>query len=505
MIPEENSKNQNNNEKSLATKQDSSLNPENDERKLCKTNTNDSENKTKKLTLRRKKPSPVEYFKKMRETRLAKKKTPKKKTVGQQISRFFKITTVSFVCVFLPIGTYVMDCVLTVNVSELGVYKREALDFTAGFGKPLIPLPFMWNMTFDDQHDSILLDAISQSRQILIGKAKEQKSYKKVIERKRREAEKEKSTVSPETLTTTTATTSKSPTSTVPTTTTTAEKTTSTIRISDDEILMQYLDDHQKESGIYYGNASDDIYCSGLKSFYDQHKIYEKDNKAAFERDFQSISSIQQVLFVAFVIFGFLFSIMSMGLRCDIWLNDEWSSNILFGFFPSIITTCLEVVIIAKLYSPSGIKCFTCHLSPHCEDINPMDFENSWPDNVHWIKIFIIGTCIKFLDVFVIAIVSLKFMVDFNQPVWVTTTKFFMWLIVFPWIVVTPVIGVIRWVLVPALDSKIVAMDGTPWLVAFVVGIAMMVASCISLPFLCKHCESQKFEITQEEEADRVL
>ena len=273
MITEEKTKSQNdNNDKSLATKQDSALNPENDERKLCKTNTNDSENKTKKLTLRRKKPSPVEQFKKMRETRLAKKKIPRKKTIGQQISRFFKITTVSFVCVFLPIGTYVMDCVLTVNVSELGVYKREALDFTAGFGKPLIPLPFMWNMTFEDQRDSILLDAISQSRQILIGKAKEQKSYKKVIERKRRDAEKADTTVSPKTTTTTATTTSQ--TTTASTTTTFTEKTTSTIRISDDEILMQYLEDHQKESGIYYGNASDDLYCSGLKYFYDRHKIY---------------------------------------------------------------------------------------------------------------------------------------------------------------------------------------------------------------------------------------
>ena len=168
-----------------------------------------------------------------------------------------------------------------------------------------------------------------------------------------------------------------------------------------------------------------------------------------------------------------------MGLRCDIWLNDEWSSNILFGFFPSIITTCLEIVIIAKLYSPTGIKCFTCHLSPHCKDINPMDLENSWPDSVHWVKIFIIGTCIKLLDVFVIAIVSLKFMVDFNQPAWITTTKFLMWLIVFPWIVITPVIGVIRWVLVPSLESKLISISGTPWLVAFVVGIVMTIASFI--------------------------
>merc|ERR1712110_638749 len=127
-------------------------------------------------------------------------------------------------------------------------------------------------------------------------------------------------------------------------TTTTTRTTTTTVRITDDEILMQYLEDHEEDAGIYWGNFTDERYCHDLKYFYDEQQKYEIKGKSAFEHEFRTISRIQQALFVAFVIFGFLFSIMSIGLRCDIWLNDEWSSNILFGFLPIIITTCLELV-----------------------------------------------------------------------------------------------------------------------------------------------------------------
>lgn len=62
--------------------------------------------------------------------------------------RFFKMVIATFICVGLPLAVYVIDVVLTINVIEFETFRHEALDFTAGYKKPILPHPKFFNTSF---------------------------------------------------------------------------------------------------------------------------------------------------------------------------------------------------------------------------------------------------------------------------------------------------------------------------------------------------------------------
>ena len=102
-----------------------------------------------------------------------------------------------------------------------------------------------------------------------------------------------------------------------------------------------------------------------------------------------------------------------------------------------------------------GLKCFTCHLSPNCKSIKPLAFNSKWPGNIDWTFTFVVACGIKLLDVLVIAIITLKFMFSKSDAIWKSILKIASWLLVFPWIVITPVLGTVYFKLLPAVSKDL--------------------------------------------------
>lgn len=52
-------------------------------------------------------------------------------------------------------------------------------------------------------------------------------------------------------------------------------------------------------------------------------------------------------MFFMFTIIGFITLLIGLGLRCDVFLSDEWSSFILFNLFLYSISMAITVAIFA--------------------------------------------------------------------------------------------------------------------------------------------------------------
>jgi len=167
------------------------------------------------------------------------------------------------------------------------------------------------------------------------------------------------------------------------------------------------------------------------------------------------------------------------------------------GFLPLITTTCLEVVIMADNDGSFGLKCFTCHLSPNCKSIKPLAFGEKWPGNIDWTFVFVIACGIKLLDVLVIAIITLKFMFCRSDAILKCMLKIFSWLLVFPWVVATPVFGVVYFKLLPAVGKDLPTLLGPMFseqvglifLIMFIIGCVFWLITLASLPFMYKQLQ----------------
>ena len=455
-----------------------------------------------------------------------------------KINNCLRITLASLICVGLPLAVYVLDVVLTINVIDQEHYRHEALDFTVGFKKPILPMSDMFNVSFPNTKidESILSLGIRQSRDILLSFAKEQQVFDifepkplvpneemdsneifvvdehgkavlvkeenppviltpSVLEisepmvdqnvtidrRKRRDLDshgltptviedlpeptvnivkkedikvekpsaKDKPTIisikrdglPPKTKINITHTNQKLP-----------PKNTV---LSGKELLQDFLTPENIQKYIYFGNSSSENpkYCNDLKNYYKlQEWTDETFGIGWFEYEYGKVNIIQQVLFVCFVIIGFAMTIINIGFRADIFLKDEWTSSMILCFIPPVITTCLQVLLLSYADGKIGLRCFTCHLSPNCQDIKPMTLRAKWPGSIDWYFAFLISCAVKMFDVYVIAIITLKFICDKKEAVLRTILKLFSWLVVFPWILVTPILGIFVFVLFPSLQ-----------------------------------------------------
>lgn len=222
------------------------------------------------------------------------------------------------------------------------------------------------------------------------------------------------------------------------------------------ELIDSFLTPENIEKYLYFGNAtSNQSYCADLVNFYKLQE-YTSNNydQGWFEYEYQKVNTIQQILFVCFTIIGFALIIVSIGFRTDIFLKDEWTSSLILMFGPSIITACLQVVLLAKMDGKMGLRCFACHLSPTCQDIQPLTLNFKWPGRIDWIFTFYLALAVKLFDMYVIAGITLTFILDMADVVIKSVLKIISWLILFPWILFTPVFGCAYFVLFASLSSK---------------------------------------------------
>lgn len=206
-----------------------------------------------------------------------------------------------------------------------------------------------------------------------------------------------------------------------------------------------------KEDGTPY-------HCARLSDFYQSHeKIANERKEGWFEYESKKVAQLQQILFILFTIFGFILCILSIALRADMWFKDEWSSFILGTFVPYIISTCLSALIFVKESGRGGLRCFTCRISNRCEDIDPLTAE-SYPSSFPWLTLVGLSYILKLIDCVIIGGTTLTFVIEKNNKIHSVVLKCIGWLIVFPWLVATPLFGVLRYSVVseiyPLVDIK---------------------------------------------------
>ena len=175
-------------------------------------------------------------------------------------------------------------------------------------------------------------------------------------------------------------------------------------------------------------------------------------------------------------------------------------------FIPPVITTCLEVLLLGLADQRSGLRCFTCHLSPNCEDIQPVTLKAKWPGSIDWFFAFLIACAVKIFDIYVIACITLKFILDPKSEPWSKTLcKILSWLVAFPLILMTPVFGIVVFVLVPGLkvpESENLLLEYFPseqlkvfqliMLILFVTGAVLFLLIVVFMSCICKTIMSKK-------------
>lgn len=252
---------------------------------------------------------------------------------------------------------------------------------------------------------------------------------------------------------------------------------------------------HELNDKIHYNFGNDtefgdkQAHCEKLRDFYIRHENTAKErNDGWFEFVMKKVAQLQQILFILFTIFGFILCILSIALRADMWFKDEWSSFILGTYVPYIISTCLCALIFVKESGKGGLRCFICRLANDnlCEDIDPLAI-NSYPSSFPWLTMVLLSYALKLLDCFIIGGTTLTFVMEKKNSLWQLIFKFIGWMIVFPWLVATPLLGIFRYQVIAEIfpPSEIVAIE-TILTGFFYCGIALWGVLIIAGPVFCK-------------------
>ncbi|XP_039267124.2 uncharacterized protein LOC120342382 [Styela clava] len=250
----------------------------------------------------------------------------------------------------------------------------------------------------------------------------------------------------------------------------------------------------------------DGEFCKGLYYFYDLHMSYAHEYGSDwFEDESYSAYQKEQTLFFMFTIIGFISLLIGLGLRCDVFLTEEWSSFILVNLFLYSISMAVTVAVFAQESSEGGLRCATCRFTTYCSDIDPWNYHTHWPaepDTIQWSMVALISFIFKLIDCYAIGIVTLKFILDLaNDLWWITCLKLFGWLIMFPLLIFTPMLGVTRYLALPGVspndDAAMLAVE-----ILFYIGVAFWALCLLALPFFCKMrmCSGSDEDEAQEEE-----
>ncbi|CBY41548.1 unnamed protein product [Oikopleura dioica] len=237
------------------------------------------------------------------------------------------------------------------------------------------------------------------------------------------------------------------------------------------------------------------LHCDTLSMFYHQHELIAKSqNQGWFEYVYGNNHKLQQVLFILFTIFGFILCILSIALRSDMWFKNEWSSFILATFLPYIVSTCLVAIIYMRESGKSGLRCFICRLAfddPErgCIDIDPTSFSGQFPTpETKWLGMVVACYVLKLFDCISIGLTTLTFVCSKKDAWWKWIIKFLGWVVVFPWMIATPLFGVLRYQVI----SEVVSMDSIGVYEnlltgLFFTGIGLWGVLIIAGPIFCKY------------------
>lgn len=255
---------------------------------------------------------------------------------------------------------------------------------------------------------------------------------------------------------------------------------------------LEYRSNLTEKITYNWGNQTEfdgkPAHCVILWDFYIAHEQTAKTrNEGWFEFTMKKVAQLQQILFILFTIFGFILCILSIALRADMWFKDEWSSFIIGTYVPYIISTCLCALIFVKESGKSGLRCFICRLAndAKCQDIDPLssDFPASFP----WLTIVFLSYGLKLLDCVIIGGTTLTFVMEKKDKIWNSIFKFIGWMVVFPWLVATPLLGIFRYQVIAEIfpPTEIVAIE-TILTGFFYCGIALWGVLVIAGPVFCK-------------------
>jgi len=239
------------------------------------------------------------------------------------------------------------------------------------------------------------------------------------------------------------------------------------------------------------GNKEGQPYhCYTLSYFYEQHQKYQEESKEGWFEDMaSSVSQLQQVLFIVFTIVGFFLCIVSVALRADMWFKDEWSSFILGTFAPYIVSACLAAKIFLLETGNGGLRCFVCRLSTTCSDIDPsLSATNNFPGDFAWAKLVVASYIIKLIDCVIIGGTTLTFVMSKRDAIWASIVKFIGWIVVFPWLVATPLLGVYLYEVIESVTPDEQLSQIKPIVTGFFyTGAALWGVLVIAGPVFCKY------------------
>jgi len=245
-------------------------------------------------------------------------------------------------------------------------------------------------------------------------------------------------------------------------------------------------------------------HCHTLSYFYEQHQKWQEESKEGWFEDISSsVSQLQQVLFIVFTIVGFFLAIVSVALRADMWFKDEWSSFILGTFAPYIVSACLAAKIFLLETGRGGLRCFVCRLSTTCSDIDPsLSATNNYPGDFAWAKLVVASYIIKLIDCVIIGGTTLTFVMSKRDAIWASVVKFIGWIVVFPWLVATPLLGVYLYEVVESVTPDEQLAQIKPIVTGFFyTGAALWGVLVIAGPVFCKYrmCNNEENPLEKDD------
>ena len=110
-------------------------------------------------------------------------------------------------------------------------------------------------------------------------------------------------------------------------------------------------------------------FCYNNLYFVSIHKEWDEKYKLDwYNSKFSNLRQYQQTLFFMYTVGGFIFLMTSIVMRCDIFLNEKWSSYLLLPFLLYCISTSLTAHVFYAQSSSDGIRYVSAGLlaEPSC-------------------------------------------------------------------------------------------------------------------------------------------
>jgi len=230
-----------------------------------------------------------------------------------------------------------------------------------------------------------------------------------------------------------------------------------------------------------------------------------------YRESYKTLGRNQQAYFFLYTVFGFILLLLSIGLRANLFIDDEWSSSIVIPVVMYTISTCLTANIFKLQSGNDGMKCFQCSIMAPTPLEIPVCMYSPWSfqykaNGVSWNLVAIVSVALKLWDTVMISLITLKFVLNKSDTCCWIPTKIIGWFIIFPLLIFSPCVGVFRFVVLPVmLDSGNVAFLVTE--IIFYIGMVFWAATLIILPIFCKRrmCKkSSPFEDNDSYDAYRT-